>query len=233
MLTSFFTGSIEILPDISIIDPALPLKMPPRLTAITGIDALSHAIEAYTCTWSSDFTDALAIKSIQLIFEYLPKAYRDENDFKAREKLHNAATLAGLAISNSETGLAHSTGHAIGGLFRIPHGMAVGIMLPYTMQYIAERVPKKYVEIANSIGIKAESEFQTAKMLIESVKALKKDVGLPNSIKELGINEEDYRSRLEEMIDLAMKSDDSTPQPRVPTSDDFKRIFISAYYGRV
>ncbi|MFQ5577581.1 MAG: iron-containing alcohol dehydrogenase, partial [Anaerolineae bacterium] len=129
-------GSPGILPDIAIVDPILAQKMPPRLTADTGLDALTHAIEGYTCNLHSDFTDGLCVKAMQLVFEYLPRAVKNGADMQAREKMHNAATLAGLGFGNAMAALAHSLGHSLGAILHVPHGRAVALFLPSTIQFI-------------------------------------------------------------------------------------------------
>ena len=225
-------GSGELVADMSVVDPTLPTKMPQSLTADTGLDALTHAIEAYVCTWRNEFVDGLAIRSIQLIFEYLPRAYLDGTDMLAREKMHYAATLGGIAISNAETGLSHAMGHALGGLFKVPHGSVVSVLLPYTIQFIAKKAPDRYAEIARAIDIKAKSEREASRKLVTAIRRLTKRLCRPTSIKEFGISAGEYEAKLDELVSRAMRSDDSTPQPRIPTAEQFRKMYLYAYQGK-
>jgi acetaldehyde dehydrogenase/alcohol dehydrogenase len=136
--------SYELIPDLSIVDPSFTLGLSPQSTADTGMDVLSHAIEAYTCTYHNDFADGLALKAIQLVFDYLPKAYQDGSDKFARERMHNAATIAGLAFSNTAIMLAHALAHGLSGSFSLPHGRLVGLFTPYTIEYNSSIIGDRY-----------------------------------------------------------------------------------------
>ncbi|MGC9349936.1 MAG: iron-containing alcohol dehydrogenase, partial [Anaerolineae bacterium] len=129
-------GNREATPDIAIVDPDMAMGMPPQLTADTGMDALTHAVEGYTCAWHTEMTDGICLQAVRLIFEHLPKAYANGDDRAAREHMHNAATLAGLGFGNAMASMAHAAGHALGAAFHVPHGRAVGLLLPYTIEYI-------------------------------------------------------------------------------------------------
>ena len=222
-------GSEEIIPDISIIDPFLPSKMPPWLTADTGLDLLTHAIEAYVSQWRNDFSDALAIKSMQLAFQYLPRAYRNGDDKEAREKMHNAATMAGLAIGNSQAGIAHSLGHALGALFGIPHGRAVGLFLPYVIEYNAKETDR-YVDIARSINIGNDEE--AVQKLVEKVRGLITELNEPLSIKDMDIDEESYKSKLGKLIDYANEDASAIANPRIPNKEELKKLYNYAWEGK-
>ena len=226
-------ASREFYPDISIVDPKLPAGMPKKLAANTAIDALTNAIEAYVSRWRNDFSDALAIKAAQLILTYLPRAYKNKNDQEAREKMHNAATMAGLAYSNSQVGVAHSLGHALGTVFKLPHGLATGVFLPYSIEFGVKEAGERYAEIAKAIGIEAESVEEAAKKLVAAIKGLMKKIDMPASIKEMGINRKDYQRRLEELVKKAEMSTCNFVNPRVPSSEELRKLFTYAFEGRV
>jgi len=225
-------ASRELYPDISIVDPKLTLSMPKKLAAYTAIDALINAVEAYVSQWKNDFSDALAIKAAQLIFKYFLRVYENREDEEAREKMHNAATMAGLAYSNSQVGVAHSLGHAFGAIFKIPHGLATGVFLPYSIEFNAKEAAERYWELAEAIGIKAESAEEAVVKFVAAVKDLMKKVELPLSIKEMGIKWEDYLSKLDDLVMKAEMSTCNFVNPRVPTSEDLRRLFIYAFEGR-
>jgi len=225
-------ASKDVVADIDIIDPALALSMPPKLAADTGLDALVHAMEAYVCQGSNDFSDALAIKAIQTIFEYLPRAYKDREDKEAKEKMHNAATMAGLAMSNSTAGVAHSMGHSFGAFLHIPHGRAVGVFHPYVIQYSAKEAMGRYAEMAKAIGIKAETDEEAVDKLVEAVKRLMKNVDEPFSVKDMGISWKDYEKSLDDLVKRAAESGATFVNPRVPEEEDYRKLFIYAFNGK-
>jgi len=224
-------ASRELVADIAILDPELPLSMPPKLTADTGIDALANAMDAYVSSWRNDFSDALSIKAIQTVFEYLPRAYKNREDKEAKEKMHYAATMAGLAFSNSQIGVAHAMGHAIGALFKIPHGRTVAVVLPYTIEYNVKEAVDRYIAIAKAIGIQSETDEQAVGKLIEAVKKLLQEVGEPTSLRDMGISWEDYQEKLNDLVDRAMESTGTMANPRVPTAEDYRKLFIYAFKG--
>ncbi|MGQ9623871.1 MAG: iron-containing alcohol dehydrogenase [Candidatus Bathycorpusculaceae bacterium] len=225
-------ASRELYPDISIVDPKLTASMPKKLAAYTAIDALINAIEAYVSQWKNDFSDALAVKAAQLIFKYLPRAYKNREDNEAREKMHNAATMAGMAYSNSQVGVSHSLGHAFGAVFKIPHGLATGVFLPYSIEFNAKEAAERYRELAEAIGIKAESTEEAVGRILAAIKDLMREVELPLSIKEMGIKWEDYQGRLDELVMKAEMSTCNFVNPRVPTSEELRKLFIYAFEGR-
>ncbi|MGQ9641404.1 MAG: iron-containing alcohol dehydrogenase [Candidatus Bathycorpusculaceae bacterium] len=225
-------ASRELYPDISIVDPKLTASMPKKLAAYTAIDALINASEAYVSQWKNDFSDALAVKAAQLIFKYLPRAYKNREDDEAREKMHNAATMAGMAYSNSQVGVSHSLGHAFGAVFKIPHGLATGVFLPYSIEFNAKEAAERYWELAEAIGIKAESAEEAVGRILAAIKDLMETVELPLSIKEMGIKWEDYQGRLDELVMKAEMSTCNFVNPRVPTSEELRKLFIYAFEGR-
>ncbi len=225
-------ASREILPDLSIVDPKLASRMPPSLTAMTGMDVLAHAFEAYLSQWSNPFSDALALKAVQLAFTYLPRAHADGGDMEARDKMHVAATMAGMAFSNSQIGLVHAMGHSLGAVFHIPHGRTVGLFLPYGLEYAAGTVGGRLAELAWAAGIRCASEEEAAGRLLEEVRGLIRRVGEPLSVRELGIKREEFEEKLEELVRKAMQSTGIFTSPRVPGDEDCRRLFLYAYEGK-
>lgn len=224
--------SREVVPDISILDPELPLSMSPKLTADTGLDALTHAIEAYVSQWRNDFSDALAVKAIQMIFKYLPRAYENPEDKEAKEKLHYAATMAGLAFSNSQVGVAHAMGHSLGALFNIPHGKSVAVFHPYVIEYSANEAMEKYAEIAWAIGVKTKSVEEATGKLIMALKSLMKQVDEPICVKAMGISWEDYERNLDGLVKRALESTCTFVNPRVPNAREQRMLFVCAFHGK-
>jgi len=226
-------ASREVVADISILDPALIIDLPPKLTADTGMDALVHAIEAYTVQWKNDFSDALALRAIQLIFKYLPRAFKNgKNDPEAREKMHNAATMSGLAFGNSQIGIVHAMGHSFGAVFKIPHGRSVAIFLPYVMEYNLSEVANLYAEIAEAVGITDGSDEEKARKLIEVVRNLMKEIEEPLSIRDMGISREEFEAKLDELVEKANESTGTIVNPRVPSGEDYRKLFLYAYEGK-
>jgi alcohol dehydrogenase class IV len=225
-------GSRENLADVAIVDPSLSSGMPPRLTADTGLDALTHAIEGYVSAWGNDFSDGLCLKAIDLILRYLPLAYDDGTSIEARERMANAATLAGLGFGNSMAGLAHSLGHALGGVFHTPHGRAVGLFLPYTMEYAARESPGRYSEISRYLGFPVESESAAADGLVDAVRDLLRRVGQPVSLKEAGIEREAISERLDKLVENAGNEATTVVHPRVASMEELERLFLYAWEGR-
>ncbi len=226
-------GGPENTPDLAIVDPALIAEMPRWLTASTAMDALTHAVEGYTSTWHNDFSDGLCLKAIQLIFEYLPRAYKHgSRDVEAREKMHNAATLAGLGFINSLTSLAHALGHALGGVFHPPHGRVVGMLLPYTIEFIAPVDSRRYAEIARFLGLPAATGEEEPGSLVVAIRDLAREVGEPLSIEEMGITREDFEARLDKLIDNAENDAQMVTSPRLPTPEELRQLFLYTYEGK-
>jgi alcohol dehydrogenase class IV len=225
-------GSRETLATIAIVDPIFAMKMPPRLTADTGLDALTHAIEGYTSNWHNDFSDGMCLKAVDLVFKFLPRAYADGNDAEAREKMHNAAAIAGLGFINSLTALAHAMGHAFGGAFHVPHGRAVSLFLPYTMEFAANGGNARYADIARFIGLDGLGEEQLTRRLIAAVRDLENGLQSNTNIASLGIAREDFARAIPTLLDHAENDTSITANSRVPERAELEKIFWCAYEGK-
>jgi alcohol dehydrogenase class IV len=225
-------GSRENMADVAIVDPSLSSGMPPRLTADTGLDALTHAIEGYASAWGNDFSDGLCLKAADLILRYLPLAYDDGTCSEARERMANAATLAGLGFGNSMAGLAHSLAHALGGVFHTPHGRAVGLFLPYTIEYAARQSPGRYSDISRYLGFPVESESAGADGLVDVVRDLLRRVGQPVSLSEVGIERDAITDRMEKLVENAGNEATTVVHPRIASMEEVERLFLCAWEGR-
>ncbi|WP_094549639.1 bifunctional acetaldehyde-CoA/alcohol dehydrogenase [Petroclostridium xylanilyticum] len=233
----------ELTPDVAIIDPDFVMTVPPSVTADTGMDVLTHAIEAYVSVLASDFTDGLAIKAIQMVFEYLPKAYKNGNDRVAREKMHNASCIAGMAFTNAFLGINHSLAHKLGGEFHIPHGRANAILLPHVIEYNAQKpskfvsfpkyetfiADKKYAEIAKALGLPASTTEEGVKSLIKAVKDLMKEINVPSTIAECKVDKKLFMAKVPELADKAFEDQCTTANPRMPLVKELEEIYIRAY----
>ncbi|MFB0560987.1 MAG: iron-containing alcohol dehydrogenase [Candidatus Lokiarchaeia archaeon] len=222
----------EIVPFAAIVDPKLTVSMPPKLTAVTGMDALTHVVESYINSWKNDFSDSLAMRSIQFIFEYLPRAYRDCEDMEARTKMANAATMAGLSFGNSSVGIAHGVAHSLGAVFGLPHGLVCGVALLYVIEYNIPTSAKYLAELAELIGIKEQDEKKAAKALADRTRELMRVIDIPLSLKELGIEEKDFKENFERLIRLIYEDASSTLNPRSFTREEIEKIFECIYYGK-
>jgi alcohol dehydrogenase class IV len=226
-------GSGELLPDLAIVDPVFTMNLPPQITADTGMDVLTHAIEAYSCTWRNDFTDGLCLKSIQLVFDYLPRAYENgAHDLIAREKMHNAAAIAGLGFGNSFAALAHALGHSLGAAFHTAHGRAVGLFLPYTVEFAANAGEGRYAEIARFLGLPAADDEEGAASLVAAIRELAQRIGLPATARELGISKETYTQALPVLIDNTETDTQMVSSCRVPDTPEVEALFRYAYEGK-
>ncbi|GAB4528805.1 MAG: iron-containing alcohol dehydrogenase [Anaerolineae bacterium] len=229
------TGAPECTPDIAIVDPAFAIRMPPRLTADTGLDALTHAVEGYTSTWRNDFSDGLCLKAIQMIFSYLPRAYADGDDVEAREKMHNAATLAGMGFINSMAAAAHALGHSLGAVLHIPHGRAVSLFLPYTIQFnVREEGVTRYADIARFLGLPAADEREGAASLVSAIRELERQVEQPLSIRQAlpELKPDDFATHLDRLVENAEMDATIVASPRDMSSEDTRRLFEYAYQGK-
>ncbi len=225
-------ASRELVPRLAIVDPALTGQLPPRLTADTGLDALTHAIEGYTSTWSTDFTEGLCLKACQLVFRYLDRAVSDGSDTEAREHLANAATIAGLGFGNANLGMAHAMGHSFGGLFKQPHGRSVSLFLPYVMDFTLNSGYGRYADLARFAGLSQAGDDQTAgRALVEQVRALHLRVGQPHRAADMGIDKDTYRAALETLCDYAEMDTQILAAPRVPDRAELEQLFLCAYQG--
>ena len=229
------TGAPECTPDLAIVDPAFAACMPPRLTADTGLDALTHAVEGYTSSWYNDFTDGLCLKATQMIFTYLPRAYANGDDMEMRERMHNAATIAGLGFINSLAAAAHALGHSLGAVFHIPHGRAVALFLPYTIQFnVRGGGPTRYADIARFLGLPAADEPEAAASLVAAIRDLARQVGQPLSLREAlpDLSPADFAARLDKLVDNAEMDATIVASARHITTEDTRRLFEYAYQGK-
>lgn len=222
----------ELVPDISIIEPTFPMAMPQKLVADTGFDALSHSLEAFIANQRNDFSDALSLKATQLIFKYLPRAYKNPEDKEAREKMHNASTMAGMAFTQSNVALGHALGHVIGGIFHVPHGKLMAIFTTYVIEYNARKVAERYAEIAKAIGIEAKTTQEAVEKLVETIKELRSELGEPASLKEVGIKPDDFYKRLDELAERVMKSVILPSNPRPLTLEEARKLLEYIYEGK-
>ena len=198
-------GNHELTPTLAIVDPSLTMQLPARITADTGIDALTHAIEGYTANYRNDFTDGLCLTAAKLVFTYLQRAVADgAHDAEAREHMANAATIAGMGFGNSWAALAHSLGHSFGGYFKVPHGRIVGLFLPYTMEFTANAGAGRYGELARHVGFTdSADEAAGTQLLVEKVRELERAVGQPMTIADLGISAADLEAALPKLVEHA------------------------------
>ena len=237
----------ELLPKMAIVDANMMMNAPKGLTAASGVDAATHAIEANASMMSTEFTDALAIESLKNIFEYLPSAYNNgANDPIAREKMANAATMAGMAFANAFLGVCHSMAHKLGAYHHIPHGVANALLLDEVMRFNSQEVPTKmgtfpqydhphtlrrYAEIAESLGIEGKDDNEKLEKLIAKIDELKEKVGIKKTIKDYGISEKDFLDTLDEMSEKAFDDQCTGANPRYPLISEIKEMYLKAYYG--
>ena len=237
----------ELLPKMAIVDSNMMMNAPKGLTSASGIDALVHSIEAYVSMMSTEFTDGLALEAIKIIFEYLPRAYENgANDPEAREKMANAATMAGMAFANAFLGICHSMGHKLGAYHHLAHGVTVGLVLDEVMRFNSAEVPnkmgtfpqydhphtlRKYAQIAEALGIKGKNDEEKLEKLIQKIAELKEKVGMKKTIREYGISEEDFLATLDEMSEKAFDDQCTGANPRYPLISEIKAIYLKTYYG--
>jgi alcohol dehydrogenase class IV len=224
-------GNRENVADVAIVDPQMAASMPPQLTADTGLDALTHAIEGYACTWHTDLTDGLCVQAARDIFRYLPRAVADGADMEARERMHHAATSAGLGFGNAMASLAHATGHALGASFHVPHGRAVGLLLPYTIEFAAPVAPERCADLAQRLGFGRRGGEEGARALAAAVRRLVSRIGNPTNVTDLGIERARYEARLQELVDFAFSDTQMVTAPRSPSYDEVRQLFVCAYTG--
>ena len=225
-------GNRENIADLAIVDPQLVMSLPPQLTADTGMDALTHAIEGYTCTWHTDLTDGLCLGAARTIVTYLPRAVADGSDAEARERLHNAATAAGLGFGNALASMAHALGHALGAIYHIPHGRAVGLLLPYTIEFIAAEAPERFADVTNFIDGDDGDRADAALALAANIRQLCVEIASPTSIAELGIAREDFMAHVEDLVDRAFNDASMMTAARSPSYEELQRIYGYAYDGK-
>ena len=237
----------ELTPNVAIVDPDLVMSLPKSITADTGMDVLTHALEAYVSNMASDYTDGLAEKAVELVFKNLRDAYNNGDNKYAREKMHNASTIAGMAFTNAFLGVCHSMAHKIGAEFHLPHGRINAILLPYVIKYNGVRNPskfvsfpkyeyyiadKKYADISRRMGFKANTDEEGVNSLIAEVRKLADDVNIPKSFKEAGIEEAEWMAKVDELADRAFSDQCTTANPRLPIVEELKQILIDSYYGK-
>ena len=238
----------ELLPNMAIIDTDFHMSAPRGLTAASGIDAVTHAVEAYVAMLATDYTDGLALKALKVIFEYLPRAYENgQTDVVAREKMANAATMAGMAFANAFLGICHSMAHKLGAFHHLPHGVANALMIEEVIRFNASEAPVKmgtfsqydhphtlarYAEIADYLGVKGATDEEKLEGLIKAINDLKAKVGIKATIKDYGIDEGDFLARLDDMVEQAFDDQCTGANPRYPLMSELKQMYLNAYYGK-
>ena len=235
----------ELTPDVAIIDPQFVMTLPKGVTADTGMDVLTHAIEAYVSIMANDYTDGLAIKAIQLVFEYLPKAYANPGDEEAREKMHNASAIAGMAFTNAFLGINHSLAHKLGAEFHVPHGRANTILMPHVIRYNATKPTKfaafpkyehfvadqRYAEIARILGLPARTTEEGVESLVQAIITLAKSMNIPMSIESQGIDKKEFENKVDLLADRAFEDQCTTANPKLPLVSELAEIYHKAYKG--
>ena len=237
----------QLLPNMAIIDTDFHMSAPKGLTAASGIDAVTHALEAYAAMLATDYTDGLAIQALKNIFKYLPRAYENgQTDIEAREKMANAATMAGMAFANAFLGVCHSMAHKLGAFHHLPHGVANALMIEEVLRFNAAEAPAKmgtfsqydhphtlarYAEVADALGLGGKTDEEKLENLIKAVNELKAKVGIKDTIKDYGIDEKDFLDRLDDMVEQAFDDQCTGANPRYPLMSEIKQMYLNAYYG--
>lgn len=235
----------ELTPDVAIVDPDLVMSLPKTVTADTGMDVLTHSIESYVSNMASDYTDGLAEKAAELVIKYLEKAYDNGNDREAREKMHNASTIAGMAFTNAFLGINHSLAHKIGAEFHLPHGRINAILLPYVIRYNSQEptkfvsfpkyeyfiADKKYAALAKKVGLPANTTEEGINSLITKIKEMNEHLNIPKSFKDAGIDEHEFLSKVDMLADRSFQDQCTTANPRLPLVKELRQILLDAYYG--
>ena len=237
----------ELLPDMAIIDTDFHMSAPRGLTAASGIDAVTHALEAYASVMATDYTDGLALRALKVIFEYLPRAYENgQTDVEAREKMANAATMAGMAFANAFLGVCHSMAHKLGAFHHLPHGVANALMIDEVIRFNSSEAPAKmgtfsqydhphtlarYAEVADYLGIKGKTNEDKVENLIKAIDELKEKVGIKSTIKDYVADEADFLARLDDMVEQAFDDQCTGANPRYPLMSEIKQMYLNAYYG--
>lgn len=238
----------ELMPNMAIVDADMMMNAPKGLTSASGIDVVTHAIEAFVSMLATDFTDGLALRSLKMVFEYLPRAYDDgPNDPIAREKMANAATMAGMAFANAFLGICHSMAHKLGAFHHIPHGIANALMLNEVIRFNAEEAPVKmgtfsqydhphtlarYAEIADYLGLKGKNDTEKLNNLIKAIDELKAKIGIKSTIKDYGVDEKYFLDTLDDMVEQAFDDQCTGANPRYPLMSEIKQLYLKAYYGK-
>lgn len=218
-----------LIPDLAILDARFTRTVPPSVTAATGMDVLTHAIEAYTSRQASAFTNIYSEYAIKYVFQYLHRAYRCGDDMEAREKMLLASCMAGMAFNNSGLGITHSIAHSLGALFHIPHGMANAVMLPYVIRFNSFDVGVKYREIANILQLPASTVEEGTRSLIEAVRDMNSSMGIPNKVRDLEVGERNFRKYMDTIAKHALEDACTAGNPRMPSHDDIKKLLELAW----
>jgi len=237
----------ELLPNMAIIDTDFHMSAPKGLTAASGIDAVTHAVEAYAAMLATDYTDGLALQALKTIFKYLPRAYENgQTDVEAREKMANAATIAGMAFANAFLGVCHSMAHKLGAFHHLPHGVANALMIEQVIRFNAAEAPTKmgtfsqydhphalarYADIADALGLGGHTDQEKVENLIAAINDLKQRVGIKDTIADYGVDEQDFLNRLDEMVEQAFDDQCTGANPRYPLMSELKQMYLNAYYG--
>ena len=237
----------ELLPDMAIIDTDFHMSAPKGLTAASGIDAVTHALEAYVSVMATDYTDGLALQALKIIFEYLPRAYKDGTDVVAREKMANAATMAGMAFANAFLGVCHSMAHKLGAYHHIAHGIANALLIDEVIRFNSSEVPAKmgtfpqyaypharrrYAEVAETLGLGGRDDAQKVRNLIKAIDGLKEEIGIKPTIRDYAPDEADFLARLDDMTENAFDDQCTGANPRYPLMSEIKKMYLNAYYGK-
>ncbi len=246
--TKYPLADYELLPKMAIVDCNMMMNAPKGLTSASGIDAVTHCLEAYASMMATEYTDGLAIESLKNIFKYLPRAYENgANDPEAREKMANAATIAGMAFANAFLGVCHSMAHKLGAFHHIPHGIANALMIDYVLKFNSAEVPTKmgtfpqydhphtlrrYAEVAEALGLGGANDEESLNNLIKAINELKEKIGIKKTIKDYGIDEKDFLDRLDEMSEQAFDDQCTGANPRYPLISEIKDMYLKAYYGK-
>ena len=246
--TKYPLADYELLPKMAIIDTDFHMSAPKGLTAASGIDAVTHALEAYAAMLATDYTDGLALKALSTIFKYLPRAYDNgQTDIEAREKMANAATMAGMAFANAFLGVCHSMAHKLGAFHHLPHGIANALMIEEVLRFNASETPAKmgtfpqydhphtlrrYAEVSEYLGLGGKTDEEKLENLIKAVNDLKERVGIKKTIRDYGIDENDFLTRLDDMTEQAFDDQCTGANPRYPLMREIKQMYLNAYYGK-
>ena len=245
--TKYPLADYELMPNMAIVDSNLMMNAPKGLTSASGIDAVTHALEAIASMMATEYTDGLAKEALKNIFEYLPRAYNNgANDPEAREKMANAATMAGMAFANAFLGVCHSMAHKLGAFHHLPHGVANALMIEEVIRFNSVEVPTKmgtfpqydhphtlrrYAEVAECLGLSGKDDEEKVENLIAKINELKECIGIKKTIKDYGIDEQDFLSRLDEMTEQAFDDQCTGANPRYPLMSEIKEMYLNAYYG--
>ncbi|MFX1376768.1 MAG: iron-containing alcohol dehydrogenase [Promethearchaeota archaeon] len=231
---------MSLVPTFAILDPIFPKDMPPKLTVDTAFDALAHAVEGYISSWRNEFSNALGLKAIELIFKYLPIVYKDGTNKEGRDFLHQAAAMAGLTFGNSQAHIGHAMGHSFGAIFHTHHGEAVGLFLKYIVQYLlnSPSEPNESISIYSDIAKKlgwakwSDDPKKAAYVVVEKIIELQKKVEFTTNLKDLGIKREDFDMNLDKLIGLCFQDPSSVMAPRTPNKEEFIKLYTYAYEGK-